>query len=615
MNLGLGPKFSDPFVLPSSREFPTSIGDSFALARFLWHLVPELRAASMRLVAHFITDIEFVGKVGSTDEREELESLLYNKLNIKGCMRMMGMCCQCYGNGIARIHLPFDRYLIDTRNGKYRFWPVSMFKNMPNVVYNWQKMTYTVPDPLEMKKTGGDTSKTVTFDFFDRRVPDVNRIKMIFLNPEFLIMDESQQSGRMQIIDRFDPEYLADIKNNRMHQINDSPRQILAAVAQDNWFRYEEDEVFHLKEPALPGMTRSGWGCPPVISNYRSVHQLMVYRKIDEAIGRDYMLPFRVITPNLGGNIGEQQMKVMLGPWAGEMRKMFAKRRRDEYAFHTLPFDVNYHEFNNSGKQLSTKEHIEWQTSAMLDALGFPAEIFKGSMNMPQVPTALRMLEANFQYLQWGLNQLLKWATLKVQNFLQQPYIEPELPLPRMADDLEQRGVYLQLASGGEVPRRIAYSPFNIKDPVEAAKERMREDAAIQEAQAQMQQEMQRKQQLGSMGDVVQQQMQQGAPQGGAPGAPGAAPGAPGGSTGVPVPGNVTPLDIMNTAQSEAQRLLQMPEGPRVAELRKMEASNPALHAATKQMMSKIRGQGASVGRQNALQLLSGQGGQGPPPQ
>jgi hypothetical protein len=507
----------------------------------------------------------------------------------------------CYGNGFARLHLPFDRYLIDTRNGRYHFWPVSMFRNLPGVQYNWRNLTYTVPDPLALKTSGRDAAP-VEFEFFDRRVPDVSRIKMILLNPEFLILDEAQQSGRIQVIDRFDPEYLADIKNNRMHQINDTPSAILGAIKDDNWFRYEEDEVFHLREPALPGMTRSGWGCPPAIENYRSIHQLMVYRKIDEMIGRDFMVPFRVVTPNIGNNVGESSLKVLLGPWRGEMQKMFAARRKDEFAFHTLPFDVNYHEFNNSGKTLSTKDHIEWQVDSMLNAMGYPAEIFKGTMAIQQLPTAVRMLENQFHFLHWGMEQLLKWTTKKVQDFLQRPYIDPVLPLPRMADDLEQRGVYMQLAAGGEVPRRIAYGPFNIKDPVEAAKERMREDIEIQEAQQELQTEMQRKQQLGSMGNIVMQGMQQGQP--GAPqGGPG---GAPGGQ-GVPVPGNVTPLDIMNTAQGEAQRMLSMPEGPRFSELRKMEASQPALHAATKQMMEKIRSQGGSVGRQNAMQILGGQ--------
>ena len=70
--------------------------------------------------------------------------------------------------------------------------------------------------------------------------------------------------------------------------------------------------------------------------------------------------------------------------------------------------------------------------------------------------------------------------------------------------------------------------------------------------------------------------------------------------------GNITPLDIMAQADAEAQRLLPMPEGQRFAELRKLEASNEPLHAAVKQRMEKIRSQGASKGRQNALQMISG---------
>lgn len=598
-----GPKFSDPFVLPSSNGFPTSPEESFTLSRFLWYLVPQFRAATMRLVSHFITDIDFVGNTGSIEERDELRKTLYDTLDLKGALRQAGACWGCSGNAFGRMHLPFDRYLIDMRGGSYRTWPVSMFRNMPQVTYNWERMTYTVPDPLDLKKRAGDGAKMIELEFFDRRVADPSRVKLIQLNPEFLLLEKAYQNDTVRITDRFDPEFIADVRNNRMHQINNTPRTILSAIKADAWLRYDEDEVFHLYDKPVPGITNSGWGLPPAIENYRSLQRLMVFQRIDEAVGKDYMLPFRVITPNPGAGISDSALKVMLGPWKSVMRKMIETRRKDEYAFHTAPFPLNYQEFAASGKQLSPKDHIDWHTDAMLNAMGYPAELFKGTMAIQQIPTAMRILEMNFQFLQHGMNMYCKWIARKFSDFMQRPYIEPELQNPRVADDLEQRGMYLQLISGGEIPRRVGYEKWGIKDPVEAAKERMREDMAIQRGQAELQEQAQREQQMGSMSAIVAQRMQQvtqpgsGSVAGGAPG------GAPGGGSMV---GNITPLDIMSQADAEAQRLLQMPEGQRFAELRKLEASNEPLHAAVKQRMEKIRSQGASAGRQNALQILSG---------
>ena len=599
-----GKYFSDPFMLPSNRGFPTTVEDSFALARYLWHLVPEIREAHMRLVAHFITDLDWVGDSGSTKERDDLRNMLNGTLHLKGGLFMAGMSVGCFGNGFTRVHLPFDRYLIDARNGRYRFWPVSMFKNLSHVSYNWERMTYTVPDPLELR-SDGTVGNTIECEFLDRKVLDPNRISIVHLNPEYLLMERSLMSDRVHIVDRFDPEFLADIKNNRMLQINDTPSVVLRAVAKDMYFRYDEDEIFHIKEPTLPGLTNSGWGCPPIITNYRSVRQLMVYRKIDEAVGLDYSLPFRVVTPNPGPNISDTSLKIMLGPWKMEMAKMFRLRRQDHHAFHTLPFPVNYQEFAASGKQLAPTEQIEWHTKSVLNAFGYPAELFYGTMNIQEIPTALRIMENRFTYLQHGLNMMTKWIVRKVRLFLQQTYIEPELQLPRVADDLEQRGIYLQLTAGGEIPRRVSYGAFNIKDPVAAAKERMREDLEIQEAQAELQAQAQRKQQMGSVDSIVMQQMQQQQSQPAAGGSP-----PQGGGPPPALSGNITPLDIMSQAKTEAQRLLQMPEGQRFTELRNMKATNEALHAAVKQQMDEIRSKGGSVGRQNALQLLSGGGGQ-----
>jgi hypothetical protein len=234
----------------------------------------------------------------------------------------------------------------------------------------------------------------------------------------------------------------------------------------------------------------------------------------------------------------------------------------------------------------------------MLDAMGYPAEIFKGSMQIQGLPTALRMLEANFHFLYRGFDQFAKWLTKRVQRFRQQDYIEPVLQPPRMADDIEQRQIWLQMAAGGEIPRRIAYTPFNIPNPVEAAKERMREDQEIQRAQQEMQAEEAQRQAVGSGTALVMSMMQGGAPPpDGA--APGAAPmgGAGGGG------GNITPLRIMQDAESKAMELLNMDESTRRTAMRQIEAGDPHFYAVVKDKMERQRRKGESAGRQQAGQM------------
>lgn len=595
--------YSDPFITPSSAGFPANLETAFDLAEFLFFLHPEYAAATSRLVSHFCTDIEWEGEVGGRGERDELADILFGKLDLKGAWKRIGLNCGCFGTGLATFYRPFDRYLIDTRGPRTKFWELAMFRNMPNVRYNWNTMTYTVPDPLKMGSGGGSETSMVTLSIYDHESRDTSRLAIRHLDPRNCVLDEAM-SGRCEVYDRIDPELRANIKNNQLHQINETPLAVLRCIAQDKVLLYDVGEVFILKEPTISGLSNRGWGVPPVFRNYRAIRQLSVYRKIDEVKGQEYALPFRVITPNFQQGADQTAVRLAMTQWNPQLQRMARTRRLNEQAIHTLPFPVAYQEFG-ADKDMSSKDHLTFQQAAMLDAMGYPAEIFKGSMAIQTLPTALRMLEANFHYLHHGLDMFSKWVTAKVQEFRQQDYIEPKLQPPRMADDIEQRHIWLQMAAGGEIPRRIAYTPFNISDPVEAAKERMREDIELQRAQLELAAEEEKRQTMGS-GDALVTQMLQaqmgGMPAaGGMPMAPGM--GAPmGGQTG----GNVTPLTRQQDAQNDAMRLLNMDESSRRAEMRKMEAGNEQYYALVKDQMERARRRGASMGRQQAGSMPPG---------
>ena len=66
-------KFGDPFMLPSWSIMPEDIRSLFDICRFLYVRTPEIAEANARIVAYFITDVEFIGdKAGSKEEQEEM---------------------------------------------------------------------------------------------------------------------------------------------------------------------------------------------------------------------------------------------------------------------------------------------------------------------------------------------------------------------------------------------------------------------------------------------------------------------------------------------------------------------------------------------------------------
>jgi hypothetical protein len=233
----------------------------------------------------------------------------------------------------------------------------------------------------------------------------------------------------------------------------------------------------------------------------------------------------------------------------------------------------------------------------MLDAMGYPAELHRGTLVVQQIPTALRLFQNSFYFIHRGFDNYLKWVVKRVLDYLGREQMSIELQMPSMADDLEARNIYLQLAAGAEIPRDIAYKPFGIDDPVGAIKRRMEEDIEIQRTQAKLQKDFEREQTVGSMDDVMNQQAQAQAEQEGGGGQSGSAAQSAGDEDGV------SPLDRENQAKEKAQMLVQeQDQGAVNKELSNLKASNPQMHAMVKEFMEQIRRDAESQGRASLKQ-------------
>ncbi len=587
--------FGDPFFLQSTGFIPDSLQSALDYCGFLYYMNPQYQMASRRVVSHFITDLDFVGDAGDSAERKELYDYMIDGLLMKNSLAEAGEEWAAYGNGFYRIHFPFDRFLIDRRNGKTSEYSLDLFGH--DAKYDYKNLKYNVLDPRAPRE-----GKRVDLPFRDRKSTDMSRIRLRRLDPRRVTLLHSHISGRSQCIYRFEEWFIRDIQANRLHQINDTPICMLRAIAQGKDFLFNEDEVYHLRQPSISGISNAGWGLPPTIANYRSLHQLQVYRKIDEAVGLDYMLPFRLFSPNFQGQVSDSTTSLLLGEWNSSVSDMIANRRRDMTAIHALPFPVTYQEMGANGKTLVPKDVIEFQTNDMLDGMGYPAELFRGSMALQNMPTAIRLFENVFSFLHTGLNGMVKWTQKRVLDYLNREQIGVELQLPSLADNVEKQYLYMQLVASGEISRGRAFRAIGIKDPVEEAKARMDEDLEIEKSRARKSQEFQREMSSGQL------QPEQNAQSGGGGGSP---------AGGSPVQGGgqaVTPLDIMSQAQEKAQEMLQIQAvGDRRKELDKLKATNPTLYAATKECMEQMRSQAGSQGRQQAGQMAQ-QGAGGPPP-
>jgi hypothetical protein len=573
--------FDDPFLLYSDGFFPDNLSSGLELCRYLWYLLPKYRTASQRVARHFVTEFEISGE-GSSDEKKEFKEFLTDHLKLKSILMEMGDEEKCYGNAFYRIYYPFDRFLVDKRGG-LKLYSISDFQEK-DIKYKAEALKYEVPDPMD----NSGKNKKVQLDFIDRPSDDKNRIKIRRIDPRYVALKHSHMSGERQIIYRFEEFFTREIKENQLQQINNTPRGMLAAIAQNKDYQFNEGEIFHFHAPMISGISYYGWSLPAPIANFRDIYQYQIYRKADEAVGLDYVLPFRVISPE-ANNIGDIMNNVVMKKWAREVKTMIQKRRLDKTSIHAFPFDLKWNVFGGESKEFNQKDMMEFHSNQLLDAAGVPAELYNLSMAIQQVPTAIRVFENQHWYIHEGMNQFMSWALGKITAYLGMENMECRLQRPSIADNIDKQNILLQLGMQGEIPRKHYMGYVGINEPEEAATERIDEDMRLERTRMEKEQEFKQ-----LMENSINEQAAGGgqAPQGGE-----------GGGT--------TPMDVQDEAMAKAQEMMQLPEGEKRKALNALRVQDVNLYALTKQFMEDFRQQGASEGRQQVNQQMA-QGG-GPP--
>lgn len=577
--LGFSKNFDDPFMLPSSHFIPETLTTALDLSVFLYYLNSTYRKATEQVVSHFVTDLIFSSEA-SQDENAIWKDYFINELQVLDFLKIVGNEFFCYGNVFIYLYRPFTRYLCDKENKRF-FELNSLLPIAKKVSYNYQTLEYEMM--LEGKKR--------IFSLVDIVNKDNTRLALRRIDPREVTIEPGFASGKHSYIFSIPEVWKQAVKKNIFHTIQDLPIDFLKAIALDKHYRFNSDELFHMKNESVMGVANEGWGIPEPILNYRMLHMLQVYYKVDESVAREFMMPFRIFSPVPQGGVASMDsmggMSMSGEIWRQQMKNMIANRRADPEAIHAFPFPIEYQAHGGEGKSLTPKDLIEFQTNELLNATGVPAEFYRGTLQYQAAPLALRTFESKFSYIYNNFNSLVKWVGRKVKDFTKMDMAIPTLERPSVAEDVETKAILQGLYQTGAISNRTLFTRLNIGDPEKERVTRIEEEMEYQMAQAKAEAEAQKKMQAESMESVVMQDImaQQQAAAGGMPGT-------------TPMVGGGNPMDVMGDAERIAQEWLMLPTGERRKAMMDLEATNENLYAMAKEKMEEIRAMGASQGRQ-----------------
>lgn len=581
-------KYADPMLLPSRSKIPMSLSVVLDLSRFLYHANPILRRAAKRVVAHGITSLSFRGNVGSPEERDNFSRFFREQLRGFSQIRLLGEEYFAYGTGFLRIYFPFVRTLIDRRGGGLSYHTPHSFPE-EHVRFDLSSMTYEVPDPRRSDLPVHKRPK-VKMTIRDTPGKDFTKIRIVRLDPRHVKLRYSTWSGEHQVLYSFEPRFKAKIRKGDLFEVNRTPVDVLKAIRDKHDYLFNTDAVFSLVNETITGISEHGWGLPETMANYPIIHKIAMYDRIDETIANEMSTPFRVISPNFSG-LKDADATTLGSEFRRAAAKMHREQQADRTKLHGFPIPLNYQEMGGQGKALSPKELKDYEQNQLLNAMGFPVEMFTGNMAIANVPYAVRLFESTWAPLYEGLSGCVHWAVERISRYMNGEAFDVVLEPSSVADDAERRAMLANLFAGQEIPRRLLFKSFGVDDkPTSLRKERAQEDLTIQEELAGLEEETRRKAELGSLDNVIEMSNQQ----------------AGGGAS----QSVVTPTDLRSQAEQLAQEWLAIPtDGQRSQAMQAVRAQNPDLYASAKDIMGQMRAQGESQGRQMVNQQAQQPGG------
>lgn len=613
-----GDVYRSPYASYSVAETPINWRNVLYWCQNIFCNNGTLVRALDRTVSYFITDLDLGAPTSSgyisEDEREKWENL-FRTLSIVSKTREANLDVKCYGNYFVSLNVPFRRLFFCPKCRTMTSF--QEFTNNPVFRFSFSNFEFCGRCP-KCKYSG-------RFDIQDEPNNQPEALSLKLWPPTEIELVYDMLSGDCDYVWRIPEDYKTQIRSGSLYQLERASKPIIEAIKHNHLYRFNKNMIFHGKETGPTGLRTRGWGLSPLIYNSRQIWYVEMLHRSNEVICLEHVVPLRMISPDIKSfssdqAIGHQAGLQNLGMFRNAVERMVRVHRRNPTSVHTMPFPVNFQQIGGDANQLVPYELINQGYDVLLNAVGAPVELQRGTLNIQAMPVALRVFEAQNSHMVQQNNELIAWAVSRVCEVLNWEPVRATYRRVQHADDLQRQLNILQMAISGRVSETDALRTLGLeyRDQRRLIAEEARYD---QELQARMQEEMDQAafgQQIakgmpqGGGGAMGQPAPGQGAPQAGAQmGAPAQGPLPPGQSVSAMLPSEsnpVTPEEMESIADSIAQTLLTMPHSQRISELRAMKNKNPTMHKMVKGKLEEIRSKAKSQGGSMLIQQSYGGG-------
>ena len=282
--------FPDPFMDYASTVMPENIRDALRYCEFIFNSNSMIREAARRVLSYFITEIEIKGvgdKDIGDDEKTKYETFLNETLDIRTILHSVGLDFLCYGNSFTTLVVPFRRYLSCPQC--HLDVPLKQVINNSSFAFKWKMPDFSANCP-RCKFTG-------VWKRTDRRTNEIDEVRVRRWPAFEMEVRYDPVRDNRDYLWRIPEDYRMQVRRGDPQILETVPWEIVEAIAANGFLLFDKGAIHHMYEPTLSGVRSRGWGISRTLVNFRHAWYCQVLHRYNEAIALDYVIPFRLLTP------------------------------------------------------------------------------------------------------------------------------------------------------------------------------------------------------------------------------------------------------------------------------------------------------------------------------
>jgi hypothetical protein len=427
--------YPHPYFDPSNWYTPTTVKEMFRWCLFLYITNSTIGPVIRKKAAYIITDLIY----STTSERTKTvwKDLLETVLKIREFEFIMLIDFEVFGNAFVSIVYPFDRYLV---------CPRCEYENLLKSI----KWHY---DGANFVGTCKNCKTRAGMKVKDKPVRNRKRISLHRWFPQYIEPKRNPITGKTRYILRIPAWIKKKIKDPRINKVyvEDTPVEFLEAIKRNKVIELDPDNLYHMKHETV-SMEDDSFGVPQLLNVIKDAWLLQTFKKGQEAIALEHILPLTLVSPMPSPATPSPHMGTDLGTWRGKMQNIFSQWRRDPNALFPVPFPVQVSQVRGDAQALSLHNDLNQQRQNIAGGLDVPPDFLYGNLTWSGGNVTLRVLENLLINRLSTVNGFQKdWLQPRLRRFFMLPRCEIRHKDFKMADDIQQKNIALQLRASNTI--------------------------------------------------------------------------------------------------------------------------------------------------------------------